>query len=326
MKGTLECILLLALPASGKSEVRRYIAGLAPEVCREELHMGPTVQLDDFPYVHMMRRIDDELASTGRPRLFFQSPEKPFGDPRDWGTLIHLLNEDYSDLLARMVRKPESAALLLLERIEEARRKTGAPARLAALDDAVRSSLARKIEDEAAGLLLDKQEGYPDSLEDKTLVFEFARGGPHGSSMPLPEPFGYRHSLSLLDPRILEKAAILYIWVTPEQSRRKNEARTDPNDPGSILHHGVPIDVMMNDYGCDDMDWLEKTSSKPGTVPVEAQGKTWHLPVARFDNRIDKTTFIRSDPGTWKKEDVDGVHGELKRALDLLWKQGEKRR
>jgi len=319
MKDTLECILLLALPASGKSEVRRYLARQSPEVSRREFHMGPTVQLDDFPYVHMMRRVDDELTSMGRQRVFFHAPDRPFKDPRDWGTLIHLLSEDYADLLGRKVQKPGSAAKLLLERIEQAWRRTGAPARLAALDDATRSLLAGKLEAEAIEMLKDKHDGYPDSLEGKTLVFEFARGGPHGSSMPLPAPLGYRHSLALLDARILEKAAILYIWVTPEESRRKNDARTDPNDPGSILHHGVPIDVMMNDYGCDDMDWLEKAATKPGTVPVEAHGKTWHLPIARFDNRTDKTTFIRSDPKTWKKEDVDAVHGELKRALDRLW-------
>ena len=100
--------------------------------------------------------------------------------------------------------------------------------------------------------------------------------------MPLPEPFGYGYSLSKLAEGILEKATILYVWVTPEESRRKNEARTDPNDPGSILHHGVPIEVMLKDYGCDDVDWLEKNSERPGTVTVEARGKKFHLPLARW--------------------------------------------
>jgi hypothetical protein len=325
MTDILDSVLLLALPASGKSEVRRYLDRLSPEACRSEFHMGPTVQLDDFPYVHVMRRIDDELAAMGKSRMFFKSPEKPFADPRDWGTLIHLLSEDYDDLVSKRTASPASASGLLLDRIEKAWRRTGAPERLAALDGKTRSSLEKKLEDEAAAMLREKHENYPDTLDGKTLVFEFARGGPQGSPMPLAAPFGYGHSLSLLDPRILEKSVILYIWVTPEESRRKNEARTDPNDPGSILHHGVPIEVMLNDYGCDDMDWLEENSPKPGTVTVESQGKTFHLPVARFDNRVDKTTFIRDDPATWKKADVDAVHSGLKKALDRLAELSSKR-
>ena len=320
MAKILDNILLLALPASGKSEVRRYLARLSPEASRDDFHMGPTVQLDDFPYVHMMRRIDDELAALGKPRLFFHSPDRPFQDTRDWGTLIHLLNEDYDDLLARRVSKPASAARLLLERIEQAWRKTGAPPRLAALDDATRSSLEKKLEAEARKMLEEKLRGYPESLEGKTLVFEFARGGPQGSTMPLPAPLGYRYSLSLLDPRILEKSTILYVWVTPEESRRKNEARTDPNDPGSILHHGVPIEVMLNDYGCDDMDWLQEHSERRGTLTVKVGGKAFHLPCARFDNRKDKTTFVRAEPSAWRAADVDALHGGLAEAFARLAK------
>ena len=63
MSETLETVLLLALPASGKSEVRRYLNHLTPEQRSGDFHLGPTVQLDDFPYVHMMRRIDDELLA-----------------------------------------------------------------------------------------------------------------------------------------------------------------------------------------------------------------------------------------------------------------------
>ena len=63
MSNVLDVVLLLALPASGKSEVRRYMASLTPEQCRNEFHLGPTVQLDDYPYVHMMRRVSQELRS-----------------------------------------------------------------------------------------------------------------------------------------------------------------------------------------------------------------------------------------------------------------------
>lgn len=63
--GTLRCVILVALPASGKSEVRTFLASLTEEQNRN-LRLGPTVQLDDFPYVHMMRRIDDELNRLGQ--------------------------------------------------------------------------------------------------------------------------------------------------------------------------------------------------------------------------------------------------------------------
>ncbi|MEK7382665.1 MAG: hypothetical protein AAB262_05190 [Elusimicrobiota bacterium] len=318
MKKILDTVLLLALPASGKSEVRRYLHHLSPKVRGDEFHMGPTVQLDDFPYVHLMRRIDDELERLGRARVFFKSGERPFIDPRDWGTLIWLVNEDYADLVARKPLKPTAVAPFLFERIESAAGKTGLPARLARLDAQTRESLAHRLEKEAARWLTEKLAAYPDTLTGKTLVIEFARGGPDGSSMPLKAPFGYEYSIAQLSPAILEKAAILYVWVTPEQSRRKNQARANPDDPGSILHHGVPIEVMMNDYGVCDMDWLEAHGETPGTVTVEAGGKKYALPIGRFDNRQDKTSFLRADPKDWKPEDVKAVHKGLRAALDRL--------
>jgi len=318
MSKIIDTILLLALPASGKSEVRRYLKHLPSETAQDDFHMGPTVQLDDFPYVHMMRRIDDELVKLGKDRVFFHSGERPFNDPWDWGTLIHLVNEDYADMVAKKVQKPASAAALLIERIEAAAKKAGMKPRLGRLDESARRSLAQSLEKEAAELLEEKHKSYPDALQGKTLVIEFARGGPDGSKMPLQAPLGYGYSIGQLSPEILSKAAILYVWVTPEESRRKNQARTDPNDPGSILHHGVPIEVMLNDYGCDDMDWLEAHSEVTGTVTVESGKRKFRIPVARFDNRVDKTSFLREERSKWKTQEVKAVHEGLKAALDKL--------
>jgi hypothetical protein len=315
---TLDTVLLLALPASGKSEVRRYLSHLSPAQCSSDFHMGPTLQLDDFPYVHMMRRVDGELGTQGKAGIFYKSLESTFLEPRDWGTLIELLNEDHADLVADRVHEPASAALHLFERIDRASQKVGLPARIATLDEATRHAIADKMEEEASELLREQQSCRGQSHEGKTLVFEFARGGPDGAEPPLGAPMGYQHSLSLLSDEILENAGILYVWVTPEESRRKNDARTDPDDPGSILHHGVPISVMLGDYGCDDMDWLESTGAKPGTVTIETRGKTFHLPIGRFDNRVDKTSFLREDPDKWSKADVDAVHEGLRSALDKL--------
>lgn len=318
MKNTLDTVLLLALPASGKSEVRRYLHHLSPDICRDEFHMGPTVQLDDFPYVHLMRRIDDELEKLGQARVFFKSGERPFIDPRDWGTLIWLVNEDYADLVARKALAPAAVAPFLFDRIEAAAAKVGIPARLGKLDAGARASVAKTLEKEAADWLKEKTANYPDTLKGKTLVIEFARGGPDGSKMPLKAPFGYEYSIGQLAPAILEKASILYVWVTPEESRRKNQARTNPDDPGSILHHGVPMEVMLNDYGVCDMDWLESQSQPKGTITVAAGGKKHVLPVGRFDNRKDKTSFLRADPKDWNPDDVKAVHEGLRGALDRL--------
>ena len=318
MAEILKTVLLLALPASGKSEVRRYLAHLSPESARDDFHMGETVQLDDFPYVHMMRRVDDELVKLGKSRLYFEAPDRSFGDGRDWGTLIELLNPDYADLVEKRRYAPASAALLLMERFDAASKAVGAAERIAALDDASRKAVAEALEAEARQMLEEKMAAYPESLDGKTLVVEFARGGKQGSSMPLEAPYGYRYSIGRLAPAILKDASVLYIWVTPEESRRKNEARTDPNDPGSILHHGVPLHVMLNEYGCDDMDWLEQNAPVSGTIAIERDGQRFDLPIARFDNRQDRTTFVREPKEEWKPEDVKYLHEGLQGALEKL--------
>ncbi|MCK4608374.1 MAG: hypothetical protein KAT71_02750 [Gammaproteobacteria bacterium] len=313
----LDLVLLLALPASGKSEVRNCIEHLDPERREESLHMRESLQLDDFPYVHIMREIDRELSEKGLPFLFFQSLEKPFSNTKDWGTLTELLNEDYADVMHHKCVNPASAARHMFERLDRAGEVVGVAPRLAALDESLLAELADKLELECrkvADTMLKLQQ----DTENKTVVIEFARGGPDGSSMPLTNGYGYQYSLAKLSPEILEKATILYIWVTPEESRRKNSARANPDDPGSILHHGVPMDVMLGDYGCDDMNWLLDQSDKPDTVQVERDGKTYHIPMAKFDNRVDKTSFLRADPADWAEEDVAKVQAGLKEALDKL--------
>ncbi len=318
MSSVLDVVLLLALPASGKSEVRRYFASLTPQQCRDEMHLGPTVQLDDYPYVHMMRRVSQELRKRDRDGVFFDSDDLPMKESRDWGTLIELLNEDFDDLMKRRRPAPASAATWLLDRFDAARRRVGAAPALGALPADVRAGLVTALEKEAKELLADKNAGIPDSLDGRTIVIEAARGGPDGATLPLPAPLGYKWSLAQFSDAILSRASILYVWVTPEESRRKNTERTDPNDPGSILHHGVPMAVMLGDYGCDDMEWLIRHSDRPDTVRIESRGRAHYLPVARFDNRVDKTTFVRADRKDWKPENVKALHEGLAEALARL--------
>jgi hypothetical protein len=318
MPQTIDVLLLLALPASGKSEIRRYLHTLSPERCRDDFHLGPTVQLDDYPYVHMMRRVSQELRKRGADGVFFDSDEQPMKQPLDWGVLVELLNEDFEDVRLKRRPAPGAASAWLFDRFDAARRKVGAPPALAGVPAALRSEVGKALEEEAAALLRDKNAGVPESLEGRTVVIEAARGGPDGATLPLPAPLGYRYSLSRFSDAILSRASILYVWVTPEESRRKNHERTDPNDPGSILHHGVPMAVMLGDYGCDDMEWLIQHSDRPDTVRVETRGRTHYLPVARFDNRVDKTTFVRAERSAWKPEDVRALHEGLAGAFRRL--------
>ena len=322
-KNSFDIVLLVALPASGKSEVRNFMANLAPERLLREFHIGAKLQLDDFPYVHMMRRIDNELEAMGESRIFYPG-EEPFCDGRDWGTLCCLLNEDYHDLINRNVSKPDSAAMLLFERIDRAGGQVGIAPRLGLLPESVRSKLASILEEEARAMLEEKHAQYPDSFENKTIVIECARGGPDGSSMPLTDTFGYQYSLPIFCPEILEKAVVLYLWVTPEESRRKNADRADPNDPGSNLHHGVPMAVMLGDYGCDDMEYLVQHSEKKNTLTVCAHGKTYHLPIGIFDNRVDKTSFLRETPDKWDPVLVEEVTAAIRTATDTMFENRER--
>jgi hypothetical protein len=142
----------------------------------------------------------------------------------------------------------------------------------------------------------------------------------------LTPPRGYQYSLSLLSPQILDHAAILYVWVTPEESRRKNIERGKPDGQGSILFHSVPMEVMLGEYGCDDMGYLIEQAGRPNCVRVEKivqeSGRyvlrNWYLPVARFDNRADLTTFVREPRERWSKKDVDAIHQGLAGALATL--------
>ena len=83
-------LLLLALPASGKSEIRRYLDSLDPEVRSAEMGLGSLVHLDDYPYVLFMRRVSQKLRRLGLDPVFFASDEAPLADPRLWGTLMSL--------------------------------------------------------------------------------------------------------------------------------------------------------------------------------------------------------------------------------------------
>lgn len=326
MDTILDTLLLFSLPASGKSEVRRYLASLTPEQCRRDFHIGPTLQLDDYPYVHLMHRIDDELRAQGLSYAYYHGPRRPFLDGWTWAVLIELLNEDYANLMAGREVEVQSAAQHLLDRLDAAHARVGLPEPMGDLPHRIRVRLAQALEAECRTELdaLNRQ-----SAEDKagrTVVLEAARGGPHGSAFPLTPPHGYETAFQTLSPELLARAAVLYVWVEPEESRRKNIERGRPDGQGSILHHSVPMEVMLGQYGCDDMGWLMERSGRPGTVQVDRlvdaggsyEARSYHLPAARFDNRQDLTTFVREPRERWDPSQVAALHAGLKAAFDQL--------
>ena len=320
MSNVFPTVLLVALPASGKSEVRNFMAQIEGRRLEEEFHIGENLQLDDFPYVHFMRRIDEELVEIGQERVFYPSNAEPFCDNRDWGTLIHLLNEDYKDLHTRTVVRTDDLASYYFDRIDRAAAIVGISPRLGLLDADVRKAIALKLCPEAKKIQESKEVQYALGCEGKTLVIECARGGPDGSAMPLTGADGYQYSFGQLCPEILKEAVILYIWVTPEESRRKNAARENPDDPGSNLFHGTPLPVMLQNYGCDDMPYLLEQTDKPDTITVSAHGNTYHLPIGVFDNRVDKTSFLRADRDEWDPELVKETTAAIRSATDRMWK------
>lgn len=306
MPDQLDVLLLLALPASGKSEVRRYLDHLDPESARRDMALDPTAQLDDYPYVHLMRRISQELDALGEDPVFFESDEAPWKEPLDWLTLIHLINDDFSQMGAG--GGATSTPSDLLDRFDDARRLAGAPEPFRGLGPRVRATLEAGIATDVAALT-----PVASASSDSTIVIEFARGGPVNSGLPLPHPFGYASSIEALSAEIRRRASILYVWVEPKESRRRNRARARPGRKGdaSILHHGVPETVMAADYGIDDMDWLEGQARTPGTIPIE----TSDIPMQRFDNRTDRTSFLRGEPSEWPPDAVAELHRDLSAAL-----------
>ncbi|MCE1229102.1 MAG: hypothetical protein LWX11_06415, partial [Firmicutes bacterium] len=265
----LDTVLLFSLPASGKSETRTYMASLTPEQCVQDMAMGPTLQLDDYPYVHLMHRLDDELVAHGWHACYYHGPTRPFQEAWTWAVLIELLNEDYDDLIHRRTHSPISAAQHFMDRIDAAHAKVGLPQHMGDVPHRIRCRVAEAMEADARHELEILNATCSQDREGKTVVIECARGGPNGSAFPITPPHGYWSAFQQLSPQILERANILYVWVDPAESRRKNIERGLPNAQGSILNHSVPMEVMLAHYGTDDMAWLMEQSDKPNTVKVE---------------------------------------------------------
>jgi hypothetical protein len=313
----LDTLLLLALPASGKSEIRRYLAHIDERTAADEFHLGPQVQLDDYPYVQLMRVVSAAVAGAGGPLVFFSTPNGRLSEPRDWGMLARLLAEDYGRL-GTPQPPPDRPTRHLLSRFDRARQAVGAPPVTAEIPTRLLEAIERQLDEEVAEFLDALAAELGRYGPSSTVVVEFARGGPEGATMPLAPPHGYAYTLPHLGAQMLARAAVLYVWVTPEESRRRNTERAGPgpHEEASVLHHRVPDVVMRRDYGTDDLPWLAERGET--TIEVAAGSDTHRLPVEIFDNRADFTSFLRKDPHEWPADAVDRVHAELRSALGRL--------
>lgn len=309
-------LLLLALPASGKSELRKFLLQLQkskPEAYRS-LRLGKLAELDDYWYVELMRLIDFVLVKMGLAPIFYQSVGGVFTNQREWYTLIHLINEDFDNITKPRPEQITRYEIMedLFERIDRAGLNAGIEPRLSVLSDVEQKALINAILDEVdepgmdAAKRLIKEPCFwrVETLDGVTVVIEFSRGVPQGSTLPAEEPDGYRNSLKELSPEILTAASVLYIWVTLEDSIRKDKERVTGGGKSDIVH-GLPDEVRKRNYWGDDFMHM----CRGGSAIVVLKAKTlyslrYSLPVFVFNNcGLGCTDPFRRSPETWTDEE-----------------------
>lgn len=145
--------------------------------------------------------------------------------------------------------------------------------------------LIGKINQQVEGLI-----AKAGALSHRSLIIEFSRGRTHG----------YAETLGHLSDQILSCAAILYICVSFEESRRRNLARYDEKQRDGILTHCVPREEMERIYGTDD--WSKLATEPQGTLEVKGI-------------RIPYVTMLNEPEST----DPDVLDARYRDALDRLY-------
>jgi hypothetical protein len=108
-----------------------------------------------------------------------------------------------------------------------------------------------------------------------TCLIEFSRGAEHG---------GYAEAFAHLSTKVLQRAAIVYVRVSFEESLRKNRLRFNPDKPDSILEHGLSDTKMDRLYREDDFASI--ASGDSGHIEIRGQ----RVPFVVFPNEDDVTT------------------------------------
>lgn len=98
MRDTFDILFLIARPAAGKSEIIDYLKGTDEPLRRARFHIGPFVELDDFPMLWAWFEEDRVLARLGWPRLHTDADEY-FLYPYLWDVLIERLGLAYARLM-----------------------------------------------------------------------------------------------------------------------------------------------------------------------------------------------------------------------------------
>jgi hypothetical protein len=127
-----------------------------------------------------------------------------------------------------------------------------------------------------------------------TTIIEFARGSEHG---------GFARAFAHLSQEVVQRAAILYVNVSYQESLRKNRRRFNPDRPDSILEHGLPDEKLERLYR--DSDWEEVSAADPEFISVQGQP----VPYVVFENEDDVTT-----------ERGEALGERLEETLKRLWK------
>lgn len=129
-----------------------------------------------------------------------------------------------------------------------------------------------------------------DDVDEYTTIIEFSRGVQHG---------GYSQAYPQLSEQILQKAAILYVNVSWEESLRKNRQRFNPDKPDSILEHGLPDKKLEFMYSKCDFKDLSSTHHENITI------RDIPVPYSVFENEDDVTTNPTPELGRRLKECLD---------------------
>jgi hypothetical protein len=108
-----------------------------------------------------------------------------------------------------------------------------------------------------------------------TTLVEFSRGDEHG---------GYTEAFPHLTDDLLQRAAVVYVRVSFEESLRKNRRRFNPDRPDSILEHSLPDEKLTRLYRDDD--WASFSASDLDFLSV----RSIRVPYVVFENEDDVTT------------------------------------